>query len=125
MAMLLTVGSNSYAQFITVLLVFVAVLAITAYTTKWLAGYQKQQSMNSNLEIVETTRISNNKYIQLVRIGQTYVAIAVCKDTVTMLGEIPKEQLSEITGSNNSGNFKDLFDKVIKKNSSNTSEPKE
>ena len=125
MAVLLTGKSNSYAQFITVLIVFVVVLAVTALITKWIANYQKQQGMNSNIEILETTRISNNKYIQLVRIGQTYMAVAVCKDTVTMLGEIPREQLTEITGSNQSGNFKDLFDKVIKKNSSNASEPKE
>lgn len=125
MAILLTGRSNSYVQFITVLLVFVLVLAVTALTTRWIANYQKQQGVNCNIEVIETTRISNNKYIQLVRIGKTYMAIAVCKDTVTMLGEIPKEQLEEITGSNGSANFKELFDKVIKKDSSNASKPKE
>ncbi len=117
---------NSYTQFITVLLIFVAVLAVTAFTTKWIANYQKQQSVNCNIDVIETARISNSKYIQLVRIGQTYMAIAVCKDTVTMLGEIPKEQLTEITNSTNGGvNFKELLDKVMKKDSSDTSEPKE
>ena len=125
MLILLTDDSNSYAQFIAVLVVFVAVLAVTALTTKWIANYQKQQGVNANIEILEATRISNNKYIQLVRIGQTYMALAVCKDTVTMLGEIPKEQLVEITNPNSGMNFKELFDKVIKKDSSNTSEPKE
>ncbi len=125
MHILLTGNSDSYAQFITVLLVFVAVLVVTALTTRWIANYQKQQGINANIEMLESTRISNNKYIQLVRIGQTYMAIAVCKDTVTMLGEIPKEQLAEITNGNSNTNFKELFDKVIKKDSSNTSEPKE
>lgn len=125
MTILLTGRSNSYVQFITVLLVFVLVLAVTALTTKWIANYQKQQSVNCNIEVIETTRISNNKYIQLVRVGEIYMAIAVCKDTVTMLGEIPKEQLAEITGSNGSPNFKELFDKVTKKDSSNASKPKE
>lgn len=124
-ALLLTGRSNSYAQFITVLLVFVLVLGVTAWTTKWIANYQKQQSVNCNVEVIETTRISNNKYIQIVRIGQTYMAIAVCKDTVTTLCEIPKEQLSEVTGSNANVNFKELFEKVIKKDSSDISEPKE
>jgi len=125
MWILLTDDSSSYAQFITVLIVFVAVLAVTAYTTKWMANYQKQQGINANIEMLEAARISNNKYIQLVRIGQTYMAIAVCKDTVTMLGEIPKEQLVEIANEKSNTNFKELFDKVIKKDSSNTSEPKE
>ncbi len=125
MAILLTGRGSSYAQFIAVLLIFVVVLGATALTTKWIANYQKQQGINCNIDIIETARISNSKYIQLVRIGQTYMAIAVCKDTVTMLGEIPKEQLVEITNSNTNVNFKELFDKVIKKDSSNTSEPKE
>ena len=125
MFILLNGNSNSYVQFITVLIIFVAVLAVTALTTRWIANYQKQQGVNANIEILEATRISNNKYIQLVRIGQTYMVIAVCKDTVTMLGEIPKEQLVEISNVNNSMNFKELFDKVIKKDSGNTSDPKE
>lgn len=123
MAVLLTGRSDSYTQFITVLLVFVLVLGVTAVVTKWMANYQRQQSSNCNVEVFETTRIGNNKYIQLVRIGQTYMAIAVCKDSVTMLCEIPKEQLSEGTGT--SMGFKELFDKVVKKDSSDMDEPKE
>ena len=125
MFILLNGNDSSYAQFITVLIVFVVVLAVTALTTRWIANYQKQQGINANIEMLEAARISNNKYIQLVRIGQTYMAIAVCKDTVTMLGEIPKEQLVEIANEKSNANFKELFDKVIKKDSSNTSEPKE
>lgn len=123
MAVLLTGRSNSYIQFVTVLIVFVLVLAATAFVTKWVANYQKQQCANNNIEVLETTRISNNKYIQLVRIGQTYMAIAVCKDTVTTICEVPKEQLVENTGSE--GSFKDMLEKVLKKDSSDSSEPKE
>ncbi len=123
MAILLTARSDSYMQFITVLLIFVLVLGVTAFVTKWMANYQKEQGANCNIEVLETTRISNSKYIQLVRIGQTYMAIAVCKDTVTMLCEVPKEQLKEMTGS--SGSFRELFEKVMKKDSSDISEPKE
>ncbi len=43
MAVLLAGKTDSYAQFITVLAVFVLVLAVTAAVTKWIAGYQKQQ----------------------------------------------------------------------------------
>lgn len=119
---------DSYLQLIVVLLIFVVVLAVTAFTTKWIAGYQRQQGVHCNVEVIETTRISNNKYIQLVRIGETYMAIAVCRDTVTMLGEIPKEQVTVATGTNGAS-FRELFDKLMKKdvndNSGNSEEPKE
>ena len=114
MTILLTGSMDSYAQLITVLAVFVLVLAVTALVTKWIANYQKVQSANVNIEVIETTRISSNKYIQVVRLGERYVAIAVCKDTVTLLGEIPKEQLKE---ENYSGNFRfrDILDKAVRK----------
>ena len=44
---ILTGKADSYAQFITVLFIFVAVLAVTALVTKWIAGYQKQQDRKS------------------------------------------------------------------------------
>ncbi|GFI64704.1 hypothetical protein IMSAG185_00294 [Lachnospiraceae bacterium] len=115
MAVLLAGKTDSYAQFITVLAVFVLVLAVTAAVTKWIAGYQKQQCANMNIEVIEMTRITNNKYIQIVRVGETYLAIAVCKDTVTLLGEIPEEQLNR--GDSGQGfHFREFLDKAIKRN---------
>jgi flagellar protein FliO/FliZ len=107
---------DGWAQLITVLLIFVAVLALTAYVTKYIAKVQKQTGLSGNLEVLETIRISGTKYIQLVRIGETYVAMAVCKDTVTKLCEIPKEQLKETTA--NDGNvfsFKEMLNSVMHK----------
>lgn len=123
--MLLTGRSNSYAQLIAVLIIFVIVLGVTALTTKWIANYQKQQSVNYNIEVIETTRISNSKYIQIIRVGEKYMVIAVCKDNVTMLGEVPKEQLKEMNPQQMGMNFKELFEKAIKKDSSKDHEPKE
>lgn len=121
---LLTGNLDSYVQFITVLLIFVLVLGITALTTKWIANYQKQQCENGNVQVVETARISNNKYIQVIRVGEKYMAIAVCKDTVTMLGEVPKEQLNLRTESE-PFHFKSLLEKAMKKNDAALEEPKE
>ena len=125
MALLLTAGSsNSYAQLITVLLLFVLVLGVTAFVTKWLAGYQKQQGAGSNIQVIETSRISNSKYIQIVRVGDTYMVIAVCKDTVTLLGQVPKESLRlENTGRDFS--FRELLEKAANRNTADAEEPEE
>jgi len=113
--MILLAGDiDGYAQFITVLVIFVVVLGVTALTTKWIANYQKAQAVNENVQVIETTRIANNKYIQIIRVGETYMAIAICKDTVTMLGEIPVEQIK--SGTVTQGfHFKDFFDKAVMK----------
>ena len=107
--------TDSYAQFITILLLFVFVLAITAVVTKWIGGYQKGMTVGANMEILETLRLSNNKYIQIVRIGRKYLAVAICKDTVTMLSEIPEEDLAFPEGTDGGAfSFKDVLSKIQK-----------
>ncbi len=46
---LLTISesADSYIQFMTVLILFVLVLAITYYATRWMAGYQKSRVSGS------------------------------------------------------------------------------
>lgn len=89
-------GVNSmdgYLQFITVLLLFLFVLAITYVATRWIAGYQKGKSAGSNIELIETARIAPNKYLQLVRAGSRYLVIAVGKDEIHMLAELSEDEL--------------------------------
>lgn len=103
-------------QFMTVLVLFLLVLAITYFVTKWMAGYQRGRISNTNMEVLETVSLANNKYIQIIRVGQKYLAVAVCKDTVTMLTEIPEQDLIFSDGSvPRTMGFKEILDKVQKK----------
>ncbi len=116
--MILTISgrADSYVQFMTVLILFLLVLAVTYFVTKWMAGYHRSRVSNANIEVLETIGLSNNKYIQLIRIGQKYLAVAICKDTVTMLTEIPEQDLILSDGSvSKTMGFKDILDKVQKK----------
>ncbi len=107
--------ADSYVQFMTVLILFVFVLAITAFVTKWIGGYQKSRSVGANMELIESLRLSNNKYVQIVRVGRKYLAVAVCKDTVTMLSEVPEEDLNFPEGSLGSAStFRDVLAKIQK-----------
>lgn len=124
-AFVLLTGSDSYAQFITVLVVFIVVLGVTAYVTKWIANYQKHQNVNRNIEVIETTRLDNNKWVQIVRVGETYKVLAVCRDTVTLLGEVPKDELREAETEGERISFKELFDKAVKKDLGNQNEPRD
>ncbi len=115
--MLLTTVSrtDSYVQFITVLILFVFVLAITYLVTKWIAGYQKGKAGCGNLEIVETCRITPNKYIQIVRAGTKYLVIAVGKDEVHMLSELSADELRLQEDSvGQMTDFAGIFDRVKK-----------
>ncbi|MBD5477129.1 MAG: flagellar biosynthetic protein FliO [Lachnospiraceae bacterium] len=117
--MILAVSGRTdyYVQFLTVLVIFVFVLMITYWVTKWTAGYQKGQTANANMEILETIRLSNNKLVQIIRVGRKYLAVAICKDTVTMLTEIPEQDLIfSDQNSNKMQGFKEILEKMQKKN---------
>lgn len=105
-------SADNFSQFITVLFIFILVLALTLFTTRWIARYQKGQRGGSNIDIVETCPMGNGKYIQIVRLAKSYVAIAVCKDSVTVLASLPKEDI-EFPSENGGGlRFKELLKKA-------------
>ena len=109
---------SSFAQLITLFLVFLFVLALTYISTRWMAKLQKNQYRCANIEVVETFRISNTKYIQIVRIGEKYVAISVCKDTVTFLTELKEDELQIEKMQQNTENmgFQEILRKVKEMN---------
>lgn len=106
-------GVDTAAQFITIVIIFLLVLGLTYATTKWIANYQKVKNVNQNVEIIEVSKIAANKYIEIVRCGEKYLAVAICKDTVTMLCELSKEQilLNEKKDSENKG-FREILEKA-------------
>lgn len=109
-------GLSGIAELISAVLIFIFVLAITYFTTRFVAGYQKIKFSEGNIQILEVQRISNNKYIQIVRIGKKYFAMAICKDTVSYLCELNGEDLIYNSTSTESyaDNFKAIFDKLKK-----------
>lgn len=107
---------ESTVQFLTALLIFVFVLAITWFTTKYIANFQKQSMTGRNIEVIETTKITPNKYLQIIKVGEKYLLIAVCKDTVTMLAELDGDNLMvENTDSSLPLNFGDILKNAKRK----------
>ena len=88
MLLVTTSTIDSAAQLLTVIVLFIVVLIATWLTTRYVAGVQKGKLSGSNFETVDTFRLSQNKYVQIMRIGHKYLAVAVCRDTVTVLCEL-------------------------------------
>ncbi len=84
---------NSFLQLAGALIIFGFVLLLTYLTAKWVGGFQKSQMKGRNLQVIESMRIANNKVLQIVKAGEKYLLIAVGKEEVTMLAELPADQL--------------------------------
>lgn len=94
-------SASSLSQFFTVILIFAFVVFITYLTTKYTGKFQKIQGYNRNFEVIETFRLANNKYLQLVRAADKYLVIAIGKDEVTMIAELNEENIIKAPGSSN------------------------
>jgi len=104
--------ASSVGQFIYVLLIFVFVLAITAWTTKWIANYQKDKIPGENITVIEAKKIAPNKLVEIIKIGDKCYALAIGKDEVTLIGEVDETTLKKPEGFEGSFSFKDFLKKA-------------
>ncbi len=99
---LLSSSLESFIQLVGVLFAFVIVLVLTYYTTKWVGGYQKNQMSGREFKVVDTIRIANGKCVQILKLGEVYLVVAVGKDEVTMLAKLTEDEIGltedEISG---------------------------
>lgn len=86
-------GAESVAQFLTVLLVFIFVLVLTYLTTRLAGSYQKSKMVGGNFDVIDTFKITNGKYLQIVKVGKKYVLIGIGKDSVNMICELNEDEL--------------------------------
>lgn len=110
---------GSLAQFLTVLLIFLLVLFLAWYSARIVARYQKgAASSQGNIEVVDAYRLSQSQVIELLKIGDRYVAVALCKDGVTRLGEWKEGEIelkfTEKTAAQPAGSFRQLLDRFGK-----------
>ena len=105
---------------IVVFVMFLFVLALAYFAARLVGRFQGNVQSRSNIKILETARVANNKFVQLVKIGDRYFAIGVGKDNITFLTELTEDDLNMDTINNPSnGSFKDILSQLQKKKDEN------
>ncbi|MEG1457725.1 MAG: flagellar biosynthetic protein FliO [Acetivibrio sp.] len=111
---------ESILNLLGVFVLFLLILAAAYFTSKWVGKSNLLQGNSHNIKIMETYRLTQNKYIQIVKIGKKYIVIAVTKDHVEKLAELAEDELDfkelDTLGQNANLSFKDILTKVSKKN---------
>ena len=116
-----TTGIKSTGQnlleFFGIILIFIIVLVACWATTRFVASKQLAGKNTGNFEVVETYAIARDRFLQLVRIGTRYYAIAVGKDSISVICELSKEDinLERKTGTSING-FSNVLASILKKN---------
>ena len=108
---------QSLFELLGLILIFVIVLVVCYYTTRFVAGRQLVQKKIGNFEVVETFAISQNKYLQLIRMGNKYVVISIAKDSIAYITELDENEVCQIqkNATLSGKNFKEILSGLTKK----------
>lgn len=111
--LLLGSSGENVLRFLSAIIVFILVLAVTYFVTRWIGKYQQGISGSRNITVLETFRVTQNKYLQVVKVGDIYMVIAVCKDSITMLTRLEEDELGDIPASleKKTDNFAEVFER--------------
>lgn len=97
-------------QFFLLIIVFIIILFLAYYSTKWLASSRFSIKRNSNVRIIESISVGYQSTIQLIKVGSKLFLIGVTKESVTFLTEID-EEINE--DENKQNDFKVPFEKYL------------
>ena len=104
---------SNIAELFGLLLVFVLILVLAYYTSKWVGkNGAGMATKNQNITIIETLRLSQTKYLQIIKVANKYIVIAVSKDHVEYLTEIDGDQLGSFEGVTQTPSFKEILSKI-------------
>jgi len=111
-----TSSAENIFQLIGVSILFIFILVITYYTTRFVGGVKLGQIKKGNFKVLETNKVTQNKYLQLVQIGTRYFVIAVNKDDIRLITELKEDEIikqEQVVKKNE--NFLDIITKITNK----------
>lgn len=97
MFFILSVMGNSFEnfiQFLSLIVVFILLLVVVYFVTRWIGGMEQRQYGNKNIKIIEGSRVGPNKVIQIVQVGKNFFVLGIGKDEISYLGEVKEEDLT-------------------------------
>lgn len=80
-------------QLFFLVIIFIIILFMAYYCTRWIAGSKLRFRKNSNFEIVESISVGYQSTIQIIKVGEKFLLIGVTKDNISFLSEIEKDSI--------------------------------
>lgn len=110
---------KSVLRLITLIILFIIVLAVTYYVTRWVGGYQKEKYSKGNIQIIEARQLGQNKFIYVAKIGSDYFALSSGKENFSVIGKLDPEGLSlpedNVKENDQTGIIKEPFKDILNK----------
>lgn len=105
-------GWGSFLQLVGLVFLLIIILIATYYTTRLVGGIKQNQLKNSNFKVIDAWRISPNKAVQIVKIGDKYIVLGIGKDTINYITELDE---AEVLIRENNASEKLSFRQILEK----------
>lgn len=104
---------DNVLQLLGLVLLLILILIAAYYTSRFVGRYKLVQLKDSNIQVIEIYRISTNKMLQIVKIANKYVVLAVCKDQITYIMDLDESQvLTHEAKEVEKQSFRQIFEKL-------------
>lgn len=107
---------NNSLELLGLLLVFVIILIATYFASRFIGQSKMGQLRNKNFKVIETYKVAPNKFLQLIKMGNKFVVIAIGKDEIHTVTELSEEEvILQVESEQKSVKFSDLIAKLQRK----------
>lgn len=114
---------DNFLELVGLVILLIIILIAAYYATRFIGGIKLGQMRNSNFQVIDTYRISSNKVMQIVKVGNRFVVIGIGKDSINYITELTEDEViirddfKEIKPD-----FKQIFEKLRSKTDHNSHE---
>jgi len=117
---------HTVLNMLSLILVFVLVVGLAYFATKYIAKFQANSMNNkTNMRVIESIRIGSNKFIAIVKIGEQFYAVGIGKEEIHIIDKLNPEEIKDyrVLDNGESGTkkekmeFKEILSRIRKGNS--------
>lgn len=114
---------DNFLELVGLVILLIIILIAAYYVTRLIGGIKLGQMKTSNFQVIDTYRISSNKVMQIVKVGNRFVLIGIGKDTITFITELSEDEViirDDVTAIK--PDFKQILEKLKNKTDKNSPE---
>lgn len=110
-------GVKSVLKLVGLIILCILIIVASYFTTKFVGTRQLKGAARSNFRSIDIFRLSPNKYLQIVEVGERYFCIAVAKDNISLIGELSKEDIKNFPPPITEKSFKECMGEILNRKS--------
>jgi len=72
---------------------FAVIVAAAYFVSKYFGKYAVKARENSNIKVVETSRITVDKYLQIIEVNGQFFLIGISKNNINLISELDADKI--------------------------------